>query len=179
MARKNKTKGTKINYQSEEQMEIRRFIAILVILIVSVLIVYFFTRIFVTKDLINKEEDKVTEGAINYNVATIGTMLNKPEEEYYVMIFNSKDVNASYYNSLSSRYSQNEKKLNIYMVDLNNELNKQFYDKDHSNLNAKDIKDFRVSDIALLKVKNGKVVKALESEEKIDSELALKKDTKK
>ncbi len=178
MAKENKTKRAKINYQSDEQIEIRRFITILIVLIAIVLIVYFFTRIFVTKDLINKTKEEATAGAINYSVATIGTMLNKTEEEYYVMIFNSEDANASYYNSLVSRYEKNEKHLNIYMVDLNNELNKQYYDKDHSNLNAKDIKDFRVSDIALLRVKKGKVIKALEAEDKIDSELALKEDTK-
>ena len=179
MTKKNKTKRVKNGYRSEEQTEIIRFITILVVLIALVLVVYFFTRMFVTKDLFNKEEEKTTAGAINYNIATIGTMLNRVEDEYYVMIYNTENANASYYNSLVSRYKQNEKPLTVYMVDLNNELNKKYYDKEHSNLNAKDLENFRVSDVALLKVKNGKVVKALEAEDKIDSELALKKDTKK
>lgn len=179
MAKKNKVKKVNNTYHSEEQTEIFRFIIILVVLILLVIVVYFFTRAFVTKDLFNKDEEKVTAGAINYNVATIGTMLNRPESEYFVMIYNSENENASYYNSVVSKYKQNEKPLPVYFIDLNNELNKKYYDKDHSNLNTGNLDNFRVSDVALLRVKNSKVIKALEKEEEIAKELAYTKDTKK
>ncbi len=176
--KKNTKRIKKENYLSEEQNEAVRFIKILLIIIIGVVIVYFFTRAFVTKDLFNKktEEKNPVAGEIDYSMTLIGNMLNKPEDEYYVIIYSSEDTLANYYNNLVTRYNKNKKPLAVYTADLANELNKNFVSSEASNLNAKDINDFRVKDLALLKIKKGKIVKTFDTEEKIVKELKYEKD---
>ena len=97
---KNKQKRIKQEkYESEEQLEVKRFILILVILIIIILGIYFLTRIFVTKDLLNnnKKEETTIEGSINYDTTLIGNIYNKPVNEYFVLIYNSEDLNSIYY----------------------------------------------------------------------------------
>lgn len=179
MAEKKKTKRIKAEkYQTEEQEEVMRFIKILIILIVIVLGVYFLTRIFVTKDLFNKdkEEDKVTAGSINYNTTIIGAMLNRPEEEYYVIMYDSEDLNNVYYSGIASNYSKNEDALKVYTIDLKNELNKKYItdNQEQVNVNTENLDSFKVKDVALLKISNKKIVKSFITEEEITKELTNK-----
>ena len=175
MAKKEKSDKIKVEkYRSEEQTEMIRFIRILVIVIILILGIYFFTRIFVTKDLLNKddEEREVIEGSINYNVTMIGSMLEKPEEEYYVMIYSTEDLRAVYYSGIMSGYSRNEEPLKIYFADLNKELNKKFYDSENINVDVTNLSDLKVGDVTLLKIRNGEIAEAFTDEESIASELA-------
>lgn len=171
MAKKQKVKTPK--YESDDQMEIKKFIWIIIILIIVIVIIYFFTRIFVTKDLFNKKEETAVAGEINYTVTSIGSMLSINEEEYYVIAYSTEDINASYYSAIASKYSVNSEALSVYTIDLNNELNKKYYDKENVNLNVENLSDLRVGDLALFKVKNGKITKTFDSEEKIINEFNL------
>jgi len=166
----------KEKYQTEEQKEIIRFVKILIIVILVVFCVYFFTRMFVTKDLLNetKTPKETIAGNINYDITNIGAMLNKKEKEYYVIMYSKEDLNAVYYNSLASKYSQKENALKIYYADLNNELNQIYVDENIQNLNPVNLKDFKVSEIALIKVKEGKIEKVFSSENEIVTELTQK-----
>ncbi len=181
MAKKSNTKRIKMEKNhTEEEIEMTRFIKILVVLVVLVLIVYFFTRIFVTKDLFGPKdsESKITEGIINYNATLIGNMLKKPEKEYYVMMYNTEDINAVYYSGLISNYSRNKEPLTIYFADLNNGLNQKYVtdNKNEINVNTTDFEKFKVGELALIKVKDGKITKALTEEEKIAKELEYIKE---
>lgn len=175
---KNKIKQEK--YYSDEQMEIRKFIQILIIIVVLILGVYFFTRIFVSKDLFNKDEEvtKPVAGSIDYNTTIIGSIFNKPEEEYYVLMYDIKNPQAVYYSGLITSYKRNEKSLKVYTVDLNNELNKK-YIKDEENLNTKDLNKFAVKNIALLKISKGNIIEASSDIEDIAAKLSYDKDAKK
>ena len=161
-------------YRSDDQMEMIRFIRILIIVVVLIIGIYFFTRIFVTKDLINEENnnDSVVEGVINYDVTMIGSLLNKPEEEYYVMIYNTENIRSVYYSSLMSNYNENEDALKIYFADLDKELNAKFYDPEHINLMVSNISDLKVGDLTLIRVENGQIAEAFSDEEEIANELA-------
>lgn len=161
-------------YRSEEQLEMIRFIRILIIVIIIILGIYFFTRIFVTKDLLNKEEDntEITEGTINYTMTLIGSMLNKPEDEYYVIVYNADDIRSVYYSGLVSNYNRNEEALTVYYANLGNELNQKFYDPENINLEANQISDLRVGDLTLVRVENGEIAEIFDSEEDIATELA-------
>ena len=73
MAEKKRKRIKKESYQTEEQLEIKKFLIILLVVVILVGIVYLFTRIFVTKDLFNKNEEKtIIPGEINYDKTTIG-----------------------------------------------------------------------------------------------------------
>lgn len=176
MAKEKKAKKIKQEkYHSEEQTEMIRFIRILIIVVIFVLAIYFLTRIFVTKDLFNNDNNKETEtieGTINYNVTLIGSMLNKAEDEYYVLIYDTENVRSIYYSGLMSSYARGENALKVYYADLNNELNQKFYDPDNINLETNNISDLRVGDLTLVKVSNGRIAEILGDEEKIAEELA-------
>lgn len=174
MTKKEKTKKIKTEkYRSEEQTEMIRFVRILIIVIILILGIYFFTRIFVTKDLLNNEEEEkeILEGTVNYNLTMIGSLFNKPESEYYVMIYNTENLRSIYYSGLMTNYARNENALKVYFADLDKELNQKFYDPENTNLDVTDISDLRVGDLTLLKIKDGRITDALTTEEDIANEL--------
>lgn len=175
MAKKEKTEKIKTEkYRSEEQTEMIRFIRILIIVIVLIGGIYLFTRIFVTKDLLNnKEEEKeVIAGEINYNITMIGSLLGHPEEEYYVMIYDTENLRSIYYSGLMTTYARNEDALKVYFADLNKGFNEKFYNPEDVNLDITNISDLRVGDLTLIKVKNGGIVEVWDNEEEIANELA-------
>ena len=135
-----------------------------------------FTRIFVTKDLLNdtKVPKETITGQINYEITNIGSMLNKKEKEYYVIMYRSEDLNAVYYSTLASKYSQTKDALKIYYANLDNELNQMYIDAENENLNPADLKDFKVSNLALVKIKDNTIKKAFNTESEIATELAKK-----
>lgn len=128
---------------------------------------------FATKYLVEKDSDTTNEEEqtikINNDVAIVGTMLNKNDSEYFVILYNKKDDKAYEYQSL---VSENKTKLNIYTVDLGNALNNKFYDKDNTNTKADNINDLRFGDITLIKVKDGKIINSYESLEQIKNVLS-------
>lgn len=166
----NRIKREKI--ETEEQMEIKRFIIILVVLVVLILGAYFFTRIFVTKDLFNNkaEDTKTTPGEINYNTTLIGSMLTKPEKEYYVLAYQSENIGDSvYYSGLVTNYKRNTDALKVYIADLSNELNKKYYDK--NNVNTTSLDSLKLGDVTLLKISNGEISLVYTTEEDITKAL--------
>jgi len=132
MTNKKNSKRIKMDkYETEEQVELKQFIKILVVLIILVVGVYFLTRAFVTKDLFNKKEEssETTKGAINYSTTLIGNMFNKIDKEYYVLMYDTEDLQAAYYSGFMSNYSKNKDNddfINIYFANLNNPLNQKY-----------------------------------------------------
>lgn len=177
--KKNSRRIKKDKYETEDQVELKQFIKILIILIVLVVGVYFLTRIFVTKDLFNKKETEstTTKGEINYSTTLIGNMFNKQDKEYYVLMYDTEDIQAAYYSGFISNYSQDEKSPKIYFANLNNPLNKKYVTKksEEVNVNTTDFTKFKVGDIALLKISEGKITKFLTNAEEIAKELENKK----
>lgn len=162
-------------YETEEQLEIKKFFIVLLGLVIIIVGVYFFTRAFVTKDL-HKESDGVsyTEGKINYDVVVVGTMLNRPAKEYYVIAFSDEDTNATYYNTLVSKYMKNEKTLAVYYLDLDNDLNKEYIATDENiSKSFTTIKDLKLGNLTLMKVKDGKVTKFITKENEIKKEFGI------
>lgn len=170
-------KNKKIKYVTEEQKEVKRFVFVLLGLIFVVIGIYFFTRIFITKDLFNDKTDEVTytEGTINYDVAIVGNMLNRPYDEYYLLAFDSEGTKVNYYNSVATMYMSKEKSLKMYHIDLANELNKKYIAEDE-NVSKKfeSIDKLKLGEVTLIKVKNKKVTKLITNIEDIEKELAVK-----
>lgn len=162
-------------YVTEEQAEIKRFIFVLVGLIIIIVGIYFFTRAFITKDLFNKTSDvKYTEGQINYDVAIVGNMLNRPLTEYYIMAFAGTSTQVNYYNTVVSKYLNEENALKVYYIDLDNALNKDYVAKDEkASTTFKSIDELKFGEITLLKVKNGKVTKFITNVDDIKNELNI------
>ena len=176
-------KGKVKRYEIEEQPELKKFILVLGGLIIIIVGIYFFTRIFVTKDLtnfsslFNKASDiEYTSGQINYEVVIAGNMLSKPNAEYYVMAFSSEDVEASYYKAVISKYSKEKGSdaLPVFNLDLNNELNKPYVAGDEKpSTTYKSLKELKFGELTLLRVSNGKVTKFITDIDNIKKEFGI------
>ena len=161
-------------YTSEESKEVKRFIIILFSIIVLVLAVYGVTRLL-NKNKDTKTDDNVTAGAIDYDKVSVGTLLNKSDEEYYVIVYDGSASEAVYYSALVTKYMNNEKSLPVYFCDLNNKFNKDYYvgTDGKSNQNAKSVSEFAFKDLTLVKIKKGEVVKYIETLDTIKKELKV------
>lgn len=162
-----KEKIKKEKYQTDDQKEITRFLITLLIVIFILVGIYFFTRFFVKKDLNNSSESEITEGTIIYTTTLIGSMLNKPEDEYYVIAYDIDNLRAIYYNSLISNYSQNEDALKVYYADISNVLNQKFYDPENINLDTDNISELKIGDLTLIRIRRGEIAEILNSEDDI------------
>ena len=149
-------------YLNDDQKEIVNFVIILSVIIVLVLIVYGVSYLVSKKNTYHYDE--VTPGEINYDIASVGTMLNRPEEEYYVVIYDDADLNAATYEALVSTYSASSPEaLKVYRVDLANKLNESFRAQDgKSNPKAKKVSELALGDFTLIKVAKGEITKYIE-----------------
>jgi hypothetical protein len=159
-----------INVGSEDENEIKRFIIIVLVISVLVGIVYGVT------ELLKKEERNTTvaEGEIDYNVLSVGMLLNRPEKEYYVLIYDKEDSDAVLYSELINSYMTSKDSLKIYYCDLGNKLNRDYYNVNNdnkSNPNAKSIKELDLGELTLIKVEKGKITKYIEKYDSIKNEL--------
>jgi len=170
-------KKEKIKFETSEQEEFKKFLIVLLVVIICVAGVYVITRAFVTKDLFSKDEDaseEVTAGTIDYEVAIMGQILNRPYDEYYVVIYDKEnDDYANDMYTLTNSYNQLDNALHMYVVDLSNEMNKQYYDPENVNVDAKSLSEMKVGDITLLKIKKGAINKYIVDYSKMEEELGL------
>ena len=156
--------------QSEEQLEIKKFILILLGVVIVVLGFYVFTKKVVNKTATNTKKQEVV---FDYNKTIMGSLLNRPYDEYYALIYNAESPKANYYYSMFSSYKAKEGSIKIYTIDLSDSMNSKFYSKNQSNPSAKDLTDLKVSDLTLIKVKDKKINKFVENEDSIKAELGL------
>ena len=172
-----KTKIKKQNYRTSEQDEMIKFVVVILVVLLSVGAIYLFTRAFITKDLFedktNETTENVQEGTVNYDVAIMGQILNRPYKQYYVLIYDSQGDYNSDMTSLIFNYSSKKEHKHLYTVDLNNNFNKDYYDPANVNLKATELKDIKVGDITLIKVKNGKIDKYIVDYAKMQKELGV------
>ena len=154
-----------------------KFVIVILVVLLSVGAIYLFTRAFVTKDLFKEDSsptETVQEGKVNYEVAIMGQILNRPYKEYYVAIYNQEE--GDYIVDMSNlvfNYGKKEKHKHIYTVNLANKLNADYYAPDKVNTKAQKLEDIKVGDITLIKVKNGKIVKYLVDLSKMEKELGV------
>lgn len=163
-------------YHTEEQKEMLHFVIVLVCVVILVIGVYFFSKIFVLdKSLF--EIDYQT-GTINNERIVVGTIFNRPESEYYVIAYDETVEQAVYYSAISTNYTNNqENALKVYHLDLDNALNKPYYVGSDGISNSKATKssEIKLKDLTLIKIKNGKIEKYLEGIDSIEKELAVTK----
>lgn len=173
---KNKKVKNKVNYRTSEQDEMIKFIIVILVVLLCVGGIYLFTRAFVTKDLFkeeNKTSEVVQEGTVNYDVAIMGQLLNRPYSEYYVIIYDAGGEYMYDMSSLVSSYNALEKHKHIYTIDLGNELNASYYSPEEVNTKAKSLEEIKLGDTTLIKVKDGKINKYIVDYEKMKSELGV------
>ena len=155
----------------EEKKAVKNFLIILAVVLVCGIAVYFLTRAFVSKDLFTKKDDdkdKIVEVTTSYDTAIVGTMLNRPVKEYYVLVYDQKEDNG--YNNIGISYtSDHSDGLPLYYVDLANPLNKEHVG-DKTDVSGS-VKDMVFGELTLLRVKDGKITKTITDYDKVIKEL--------
>lgn len=166
-----KVKKMKLNNDNvDDENTIRNLIIIVIIIAVLIGIIYGVTELL-KKD--PKNENEVTAGNINYDKTSVGTILNRPYDKYYVLVYNTEDSEAVLYSTILTNYMRNSEDKNytkIYFCDLDNKLNAPYYnvgDDNKSNKKVNKVEDFDFGDLTLLKIEKGKVTQYIEDLEEI------------
>ena len=153
MVKNNKIKQKRVI--NEDMTNIRNMFIILFIVVLVVVGLY-----YLTENLVNKDKDNntdISEVLIDYDIATIGTMFNRVEDEYYVLIY-SNETNGSDLNSDLTTYRSSDDYIKTYYVDLDKKIN-SIAISDETNKYPTNPNEVKVNDATMYKIKNGKVVK--------------------
>ena len=168
-----KSKSNTMKVQTTEQSELKSFLVVIGVVVLCVLGLW-----LITDKVVNKEQEEEAEqevvGTINYDVASVGTMFNRSEETYYVVIYDITSDNAYDMSSLVTAYAAKEGSLHVYTVDLSNHMNKKYYDPEKVDTKVKTYSDdIRFGDMTLVKIKNGKITKYIVDYSKMEKELGV------
>lgn len=159
---KQKIVDIKESILNDGQSDIIRFFITLIVVVIVVLGLFYFTKYAINDGDVNIVVFDSVDGAVNYNIASIGTMLGKEDEEYYVFISSSEDDNLVGYQVEIAKYTEQDSDdiLPIFYVDLASAVNNTYIatDENPENLDATSIDEMYFGDATLIKVKNGKVV---------------------
>ena len=162
-----KTKKNNINVASDADIDVFRFLIILVVICALVIGLYFLSKSLVNKRT-NNETNTNTNVKIDYDLTSVGTIFNRPYNEYYVMAYDGTDDDAMYYSALITKYKKKDNALKIYYCDLNNDLNKEYKSESgKGNKDAKNVSELSFGKVTLIKVKNGSITNYIEDIEKI------------
>lgn len=156
-----------IKYKNEDTNEIKKLLLILLGIIAIVALLFFITSKYLLKDGFQKEVTPTKDIEISYTSVDVGTMFNRPYDEYYVFAFDSVDDNSSYYNALIGTYTGKEK---VYILDLSIPKN-NVYIKEKANKNAQSISELAFEKTNLIHIKNGKIIEYLTDIKDIEKKL--------
>jgi len=156
----------KANYDEQ----IVRLVKIAIGVILVLVLVYLLTALATGEiKLGNKKTEETKESTIQYEEIIAGQIMNRQQDEYYVLVFNFTDDEASYYLSLKDSYKQNTDALPFYLVDLEKGFNQSLMLEEGEEYTQKptNIQDLKVKSPTLLKIKNKKVTERIETNEKV------------
>ncbi len=139
----------KKDYTIDQDMNIATFIKIVVAILVILAIFAGITK------LVTKKEKENTEPVIQYTKIIAGSILNRGEEDYYVLVEKSDDENLYTYATYIDKYNKKENHLRFYLVDLSDPFNASYL-ADEANY-TNEIDKIKFNKTTLLHIKNGKI----------------------
>lgn len=158
---------------NEDTVKIITFIIILVIVLGLLFLLFFLNGKYVTKDK-TETTTTTTETAYDDTKVTVNTMFGISTDPYYVLAYDKDDdINSSYYNNISLSF--NNEKIKLYTLELNNAMNKKYYNKDKEQV-LKDKNNINFTTNTLLVFKGGKISQVLTDKNEITNLLNKKED---
>ena len=151
---------------NEDMTNIRNLFILLIIVVLVVIGLYYLTESLVNKE--NSNTNKI-DAVIDYDIATIGTMFNRIEDEYYVLIYSNEKYGSELDNILIT-YRSSDEYIKTYYVDLDKKINSIAVSEETTSY-PKHPSDVKVSDAVLYKISNGNVVSSSIGVDKIKSVL--------
>ena len=164
---KNSKKLKQAKFENEDVAQIRNLIIIFVIVVLVCVGIYFLTDTMIKRE--NNSNNTTQEVEIDYDIATVGTMFNRVEEEYYVLIYSSE--NDSKLDTVLNKYRSSDDYIKTYFIDLDKKVNSSIL-CDKLVKEPKNSKEVKVKGATLYKIKNGSVVKCYDGIEKITNVLS-------
>lgn len=155
------------NTVSEDVAQVRTLIIIFIIVFMVSVGIYFLTDVMIKKESLSSNEIKEVE--IDYDIATIGTMFNRIENEYYVLLY-SNEEDGSKLNRVLDSYRSSDDYIKTYYVDLDKKINSIALG-DKLVEEPKNSNEVKVTGPTLYKIKDGKVTDCLSGTEKIINKL--------
>ena len=116
-------------------------------------------------------ENNSVSSVIQYDKIMLGTLLTQSTDEYYVLALEYSNNDKDIFDTYISMYKETEGSLNFYTVDLDSDFNKK-YIAENRNFNINSIKDLKIKDTTLFKIKNSKIVEHIEGNEQIIKKFA-------
>ena len=163
---KNKNKNNNNNVFMDNEM-----IKLLKILLIvcAVLVIFYLVTV-----LVNKKDDEIiadgnVSATIQYNKILVGQILNRDENDYYVLVEKENDQYIDLYNYYLSNYDGENKNFKYYNVDLSDVFNGNHVGE--KNVITKNVSEFKFATTTLLRVKKGKVIESYHERDEIISYL--------
>ena len=139
----------------------------IVLIVCAVLLVFYFITVLVNKKGSDTDYSENTTPTIQYSKILVGQILNRNEDEYYVLVENENDQYLELYNYyLSSDY---EDALEYYTVDLSDVFNENHIGEE--TYVEGDVSEFKFAETTLLKIKDGNVKRVYKTRDEIVSHL--------
>ena len=118
-------------------------------------------------NILTKTNKKTTE--IDQAMLIAGTMFNREENEYMVLVYDMKDEKYGFYSALASNYSGEK---HLYYVDLSSGFNQNFIGS--KTVISNDLNKLKFSGPTLLVIKKDKITKSYDKENDIVKLLSQK-----
>lgn len=164
MKKKNKISSTKANYNED----LVRIIKIGAIVIVSFAIIYLVTAI-VTGEIKLGKKKETAEVEIQNEKRLAGETFEIKDTEYMVLYYDFDHMDSALYEMIYSNYKSLSKNEKLYIVDLASGFNKKYVVSDNNvtNPNVTNISELKVKSPTLIRIKDKKVIKYLETKDSI------------
>ena len=115
---------------------------------------------------------EVQTAVISYDSTIAGSIFNKVDNEYYVLIADFSGNENIYLKNLMSIYKDKEKHLSIYSVDLSSHFNKSIIGEE-SNPSAQSVSELSVNEPTLIFIKDGRNHRYVVGSDNIKNELGI------
>ncbi len=148
----------------EDETDVSRLIKIFCG-VVAALVIFYLVFAFFNGELFKKTEK--TPEVIQDVVIPAGTVFNREESEYYVLLYDFGGDNKVYCASLHDLYGVSGKTEKMYTVNLASGLNKSYVVTDTSQVNTSSATNLKVVDATLIKIKDGKAVLTVAGKNKL------------
>lgn len=165
---KNSKRLKQAKFESEDVAQIRNLIIIFVIVVLVCVGLYFLTDTMIKRES-NNNDNTTQKVEIDYDIATVGTMFNRIEEEYYVLMYSSE--NDSKLDSVLNKYRSSDNYIKTYFIDLDKKVNSSVLG-DELVKAPKNSKEVKVIGATLYKIKKGSVIKCYSGIDEITNVLS-------
>ena len=155
---------------NSDEKNIKNVIIITCCVVAFIGLMFVFTKIKTGEwNLFTKENNIFYTAEAQTEKILCGSILNRSDEEYYVLAYQMQEDNASLYQSIIEKYNSSSRKISLYQLDLSNSRNNICLSDNLSITN--DVSTLKLVVPTLLKVKNGQIVSTITNYDQIKNEL--------